>query len=86
MAHARAAIPTHLLGRGITFMNFVFMSGGGLMQWLSGRFVQGAASSGLPSSVVYSRLQLGFAVILLVGAVIYAGAPGRPEPCPDGSP
>jgi MFS family permease len=86
MAHARASIPTHLLGRGITFMNFVFMSGGGLMQWLSGRFVQGAASSGLPSSVVYSRLQLGFAVILLVGAVIYAGAPGRPEPCPDGSP
>jgi MFS family permease len=80
MAHARAFIPTHLLGRGVTFMNFVFMGGGGLVQSTSGRFVEWAQSAGLAPSAIHSRLQLGFAVVLLAAALIYARAPSRPKP------
>ena len=82
MAHARAFIPTQLLGRGITFMNFMFMGGGGLAQWLSGRFVQWAGTAGLPAAATYGRLQLGFAIVLLAAALIYALAPSRPKPLP----
>src|SRR4051794_21131918 len=33
MAHARMFFPPALLGRGVTFMNFVFIAGAGLAQW-----------------------------------------------------
>ena len=43
MAHARLFFPARLLGRGVTFMNFAFIGGAGVVQWLSGRFVQAGA-------------------------------------------
>ena len=34
MTHARAFFPEHLLGRGITFMNFIFIAGAGLIAYV----------------------------------------------------
>ena len=48
MAHARMFFPPALLGRGVTFMNFIFIAGAGLVQWMSGRFVQGGLTPKFP--------------------------------------
>jgi predicted MFS family arabinose efflux permease len=78
MAHGRSFMPTHLLGRGVTFMNFVFMGGGGLVQSVSGRYVQWASSAGLPPSAIYGRLHLGFALVLAGALAIYSVSRPRP--------
>ena len=78
MAHARLFFPAHLLGRGVTFMNFVFIGGAGVVQWLSGRFVQAGREAGTPPDVVFGHLYLAFGVALLAAAAIYAFAPARP--------
>ena len=75
MAHARAFMPTRLLGRGVTFVNFVFIGGSGLVQWLSGRFVQLSAERGLAADATYGRLFLGFSAALAAGLAIYVFAP-----------
>ena len=46
MAHARLFIPDHLIGVGATFINFVFMSGSGIVQFLSGVFIDACRSGG----------------------------------------
>lgn len=72
MAHARPFFPEHLLGRGITFCNFLFIGGASLLQPLSGRYVDALKAQGLPAETVYSRLHLAFAVTLAVATAIYA--------------
>src|SRR5215217_4905674 len=57
MTHARAFFPEHLLGRGITFMNFIFIAGAGLIQAVSGLFVKASAASGTPPVDGFARLQ-----------------------------
>ena len=39
MAHARAFLPPHLLGRGVTLMNFFSIGGVGMMQFATGAVV-----------------------------------------------
>lgn len=72
MAHARRYFPEHLLGRGITFCNFLFIGGAGLLQPLSGRYVDVLKAQGLPAEVVYARLHLAFAIVLALATAIYA--------------
>ena len=88
MAHARAFFPENLLGRGVTFMNFAFIGGAGVIQWLSGRFVQAGREAGTAPDLVYGHLHSAFGVALLAAAAIYALSPpkpgggGRPAPTP----
>jgi predicted MFS family arabinose efflux permease len=79
MAHARLFFPAHLLGRGVTFMNFAFIGGAGVVQWLSGRFVQGARDAGTPPDAAFGHLHLAFGLGLLAAALVYAFAPARPK-------
>jgi predicted MFS family arabinose efflux permease len=79
IAHSRLFFPAHLLGRGVTVMNFVFIAGAGLLQWLSGRFVQGQAERSLPPAETYAHLHFAFGLVLAAAAVIYAFAPARPK-------
>ena len=63
MAHARLFFPPHLIGRGVTFMNFVFIGGAGLIQWFSGLFVGTAERTGMApatnlTGMLYARLLL----------------------------
>jgi predicted MFS family arabinose efflux permease len=78
MAHARQFFPEHLLGRGVTFMNFIFISGAGLVQALSGLFMKAEAAEGAAPALAFARLHLTFGTLLLLATVIYLAAPSRP--------
>lgn len=74
MAHGRAFLPTHLIGRGITFLNMVSIAGVGVMQFLS-RPVYLQASAHHDAAGAYSRVFLFFLVPLLIGLSIYLFSP-----------
>ena len=63
MAHGRGFIPGHLLGRGVTLINFFGIAGAGLMQ---------AASGPIHRAGGYPALFGAFALILLAGSAAYA--------------
>ncbi len=79
MAHARQFFPDRLLGRGVTLLNFVFISGAGLIQAVSGLFVRDALAAGQSPAASYAALHLAFGAALLVGTAIYAATPARPR-------
>ncbi|ACA20751.1 major facilitator superfamily MFS_1 [Methylobacterium sp. 4-46] len=76
MAHARRFFPAHLLGRGVSFMNILFMGGAGAAQGLSAAFVLRA--EGLDPAGLYARLFAGFGAALLAATAVYAFAPRAP--------
>jgi hypothetical protein len=78
MTHAKLFFPEHLLGRGVTAMNFVFIAGAGLVQAASGLAMNAASRGGIAPPAAFAHLHLGFAAMLLLAAAIYAAAPGRP--------
>lgn len=76
MAHGRSFVPDHLLGRGITLLNVLFIGGAGVLQPLSGALM--TRLSGQPPETAFSILHLVFAGLLLAGLVIYAFARDNP--------
>jgi hypothetical protein len=78
MTHARAFFPEHLLGRGITFMNFVFIAGAGIVQAVSGLFMRAAGASGTVPADAFGHLHLAFGLMLLAATAVYVTAPARP--------
>jgi len=79
MSHARLFFPEHLLGRGVTFVNFLSMAGAGTALSLSGLFVRGAEADGVPAAAIFSQMHLFFARMLAVALMWYLTAPERPE-------
>lgn len=79
MAHARRFLPAHLLGRGVTLMNFFFIGGAGIVQWISGRFVKASAAEGWAPADTYATLHLAFGVLLLAATVVYWFSPEAPR-------
>jgi sugar phosphate permease len=79
MAHARAFLPPHLTGRGMTLLNFFSMGTVGVMQFLTGAVATAATVPGKPA-VAYSAL-FGFYALMLGAAVfIYLfSRDARPE-------
>ena len=78
MAHARMFFPAHLLGRGVTALNFLFIGGAGLLQWGSGHLVQATSAAGWAPASTYAALHGGVALLLAVALVPYLLAPARP--------
>jgi hypothetical protein len=74
MAHGRSFLPDHLLGRGITLLNFTFMVGAAVVQLLSGRAVDTMTAAGRTPQDVFATLHLGFGLALLAVTLIYLGA------------
>jgi predicted MFS family arabinose efflux permease len=70
MAHGRSFVPDHLLGRGITLLNVLFIGGAGILQPLSGALM--TRLEGSPPAEAYATLHLIFAGLLVVGLAIYA--------------
>ena len=68
MAHGRALFPDHLLGRGITFLNLLFIGGAGIMQPLSGAMM--SRTTGTPDES-YAVLHIAFGIALLAALAIY---------------
>jgi MFS family permease len=79
MAHARAFLPRHLMGRGITLLNFFSMGTVGVMQFLTGAVATAATVPGKPA-VAYSALFGFYALMLGMAVVIYLfSRDARPE-------
>ncbi|MCB1417592.1 MAG: MFS transporter [Notoacmeibacter sp.] len=73
MAHARAFIPAHLTGRGVTLMNFFSIGGVGIMQFVTGWVVTASAVPGKPEAA-YQTLWIFYAVLLGSAVLIYLAA------------
>ena len=95
MAHARLFLPAHLLGHGVTFVNFLFIGGAGTLQWLSRLLVEAGREAGTPPGGVFGQLYLAFGTLLLLlrpwftlrrrpGRTTAALFPGRPGPDGEG--
>ena len=70
IAHGRAFVPPHLVGRGVTLLNFFGIGGVGLMQFASGRIhaqMSGAADPAAPYTALFGF----FAAALLLGCIVY---------------
>lgn len=76
MAHGRSFVPDHLLGRGITLLNVLFIGGAGLLQPLSGKLM--TRLEGSSPADAYAALHLIFALLLFAGLAIYAFARDNP--------
>lgn len=70
MAHGRSFLPTHLIGRGVSFINMFSIGGAGLMQFAS-RPVYRALADTTPPAETFRWLFLFFLAPLLIGLVIY---------------
>ncbi|MBS0247710.1 MAG: MFS transporter [Proteobacteria bacterium] len=75
LAHARAFLPAHLLGQGVTMMNLLFFGGAGIGQWLSGHYVKAAAIANVAPDLIYGRLFTAFGIVLALALGIYLLSP-----------
>ncbi len=69
MAHARAFVPAHLTGRGVTLMNFFSIGGVGAMQFATGGVVTawsvpGEPASGYVALFTFYALMVGLALLI----------------------
>jgi predicted MFS family arabinose efflux permease len=78
IAHGRLFMPGHVIGRGITFINFVSIGGTGVTQLGSGIAVERMGAAGLSAAETYANLHLAFGALLIVSALIYALARAKP--------
>jgi MFS family permease len=80
MAHARAFIPDHLVGRGITLMNFLFIGGAGLLQPISGGLIDQWRGGGAAPVEAYGALFGVYGLVLAVCLAIYLLGQDKPPP------
>lgn len=78
MSHAKLFIPAEVLGRGITWLNFLFIAGAGVIQYGSGQLVQATLDLGTSPAAAFSKLFLLFGLILLASTAIYTRSTERP--------
>lgn len=76
MAHGRAFLPAHLVGRGVTLLNFCAIFGAGVMQFITGRIVSVQPDTGSP--VTYQILFAVYAACLLLGLGVYLTSKDAP--------
>ena len=75
IAHGRAFIPPHLVGRGVTLLNLFGIGAVGIAQFLTGRLH--AALPADPPATPYAALFLVFGLVILLGCLIYLRAEDR---------
>ena len=71
MAHARAFLPEHVLGRGLSLMNMAMIGGAAVIQPISGHYVGALASSGVAPAEIYTKLFGVFAILLAASIAVY---------------
>lgn len=72
IAHVRNFLPDRILGRGMTFANFLCMAGAGALQRYSGVYVDNLRHSGLAAHDVYAHVHMALSAILLIATLSYA--------------
>jgi sugar phosphate permease len=85
MGHAKLFFPPDLLGRGVTLLNFLFIAGAGVVQYLSGQIIQRASQAGLDPETLYSRLFYVYGALMLLVTIIYAFSDEKPHKDPASS-
>ncbi len=80
LAHGRLFMPAHVIGRGITFINFVSIGGTGVAQFVSGAAVERMRDAGWTPVSTFSVLHLAFASLLALALLFYWRSPERPVP------
>ena len=78
LAHGRAFLPPHLVGRGVTFLNMFSIGGAAVLQFASRPIYRAASTGGSPPEA-YSSLFLFFLIPLTVGFVLYFLTPETPD-------
>lgn len=78
LAHGRAFLPPHLVGRGVTFLNMFSIGGAAALQFASRPIYRAASTGGSPPEA-YSTLFLFFLIPLTVGFVLYFLTPETPD-------
>ena len=76
MAHGRSFVPDHLLGRGITLMNVLFLGGAGILQPFSGALMK--AMQGGPPAQAYATLHVAFGTAVLAALAVYLFSTEQP--------
>ncbi len=71
MAHARAFLPTAVLGRGLTLMNMCLIGGAAILQPLSGLYMEKMLAGGMIPAAAHGALYGAFAMALAVTLVVY---------------
>lgn len=72
MAHGRAFLPPHLVGRGVTLMNLFGIGGAGVAQVITGRIYESSATGGdIGAALVFSPIFLFYALAQVAGVSIY---------------
>lgn len=80
VAHGKGFVPKHLMGRGVTLLNFFSIGGAGVLQALSG-FVVGTAAQNGGAEAGYHALFLFYAVTLVIAMGIYVfSKDSKPNP------
>jgi predicted MFS family arabinose efflux permease len=84
MAHGRAFLPPHLVGRGVTLINLFGIGVAGLMQMLTGRLHHALTPSdsllnSAPPSTPYAALFALYAALLTAGLVVYLASKDRTD-------
>ncbi len=77
MAHARIFFPEHLVGRGMTFVNFLFIAGAAAVQFGSGWLIAVQRGAGHGAATAFANLHWVFAALLLASTAIYLMTPER---------
>lgn len=79
MAHARAFIPAHLTGRGVTLMNFFTIAGAGVMQFATGAVVTANAAPDRPDAAYAALFAFYLAMLGLALLVYLCARDAKPE-------
>lgn len=79
VGHARLFMPTHVIGRGITFVNFISIGSTGLIQLASGYAVDAMIRAGLAPPVIFGNLHLAFGAFIILAVAVYLLAAERPR-------
>ncbi len=84
MAHGRAFLPPHLVGRGVALINFFGIGAVGLMQMVTGRISKALTPAGdllnsAPPSLPYAAIFWFYAALVAAGLLVYLFAQDRTD-------
>jgi MFS family permease len=79
MAHARAFVPPHLAGRGITLMNLFGIGGVGVFQVVTGQVYRATEGPDVAVHLPYQAVFAVFAVAMAIGLAAYAFSRDRTD-------
>ncbi|MGL4397423.1 MAG: MFS transporter [Hyphomicrobium sp.] len=72
VSHIRDFLPEHVVGRGLSFANFLCMGGAGVLQAFSGYYVRHLQQGGLAAEEIYSALHFALFLVLALPTAVYA--------------